>query len=402
MCLRSRAFYRERDMNGRTEGDHRVDPRAARRRARLARTLESAGVLPDPAWRDAFADVPRHVFLDRFFRACSDGQWLAVERGDPDWLDQVYSDRVLVTQLDGDPTRWKVARESGPVFGVPTSSSSQPAIMAVMLGVLDVAPGHRVLEIGTGTGYNAALLCHRLGDANITSVDIDTGLVDAARGRLALCGYHPTCVAGDGAEGHAPGAPYDRVLATCAVARIPLPWLAQTVPGGLIVTTLHRPLGAGLVRITVGDGATGQGRVLAEDGRFMPLRAHRLAGITRPDDENGQARPTTLGSDVLVSHRSKFEFYAGLVLPEATAAADPDGTVWLLHPDGSWARHHGRRGRYEVWQGGPRRLWDVIETAYAEWQGLGRPARDRFGITVEPAGQELWLDEPDSGHRWPL
>jgi methyltransferase of ATP-grasp peptide maturase system len=389
-------------MNGRTDSDPRADSRAARRRARLARTLESAGVLADAAWRDAFAGVPRHVFLERFFRTCSDGRWLAVERGDPDWLDQVYSDRVHVTQLDGDPTRWTVARDTGPVFGVPTSSSSQPAIMAVMLAILDVSAGQRVLEIGTGTGYNAALLCHRLGDANVTTVDIDAGLVDTARHRLALCRYAPTCIAGDGAEGYSPGAPYDRVLATCAVARIPLPWLAQTVPGGLVVTTLHRPLGAGLVQITVGDGDTGKGRVLAEDGRFMPLRAHRLAKAIRPNDDEGTVRPTTLGSDVLVSHRSRFEFYAGLALPEATAAADPEGTVWLLHPDGSWAKHRGRRGRYQVWQGGPRRLWDVIETAYAEWQGLGSPARDRFGITVGPAGQELWLDEPDTGHRWPL
>src|SRR6266571_1020934 len=94
--------------------DHRVS-RAARRRARLVRVLESADVLPNPAWRAAFGDVPRHAFLGRFFRACGDGTWVAVDRTDPDWLDQVYADRVLVTQLDGDATRWSVARETGPV-----------------------------------------------------------------------------------------------------------------------------------------------------------------------------------------------------------------------------------------------------------------------------------------------
>jgi methyltransferase of ATP-grasp peptide maturase system len=385
------------------ENHTRGASRAARRRARLVRALESAGVLTDPAWQAAFGTVPRHVFLERFFRAYGDGRWVAVDQADPDWLDQVYADRVLVTQLDGDPTRWAVARETGPVFGVPTSSSSQPAIMAVMLAILDVADGQRVLEIGTGTGYNAALLCHRLGDQNVTTVDIDPELVDAARARLSACGYRPTCVAADGAQGHLAGAPYDRVLATCAVARIPLPWLAQTTPGGMIVTTLHRPLGAGLVRLTVGEGTHGTGRILAEDGRFMPLRAHRLAKATRPaDDESGVARVTPLSGDVLVSHRSRFEFYAGLFLPEATATADENGTVWLASPDGSWVRHAGRRGRYRVWQGGPRRLWDVVEAAYAEWQDLGQPARDRFGITVEPAKQELWLDHPDSSHHWPL
>ena len=376
--------------------------RTARRRARLVRTLQNSGVLPDPAWRAAFAEVPRHLFLTRFFRSTGDGRWLAVDRTDPDWLDQVYADQVLITQLDDDPTRWAVARESGPVFGVPTSSSSQPAIMAVMLVVLDVAPGHRVLEIGTGTGYNAALLCHRLGERHVTTVDIDAGLVATARERLADCGYAPTCVAGDGAEGHAGGAPYDRVLATCSVATIPLPWLAQTVPGGLVVTTLHRPLGAGLVRITAGEGATGEGRVLAEDGRFMPLRAHRMATAGRPDGEDGEVRPTELGADVLVSHRSRFEFYAGLALPEAAATAAHDGTVWLAHPDGSWVRHGTHRHRHQVRQGGPRRLWDIVEAAYDEWQALGRPARDRFGITVRPDRQELWLDNPGGPYHWPL
>jgi methyltransferase of ATP-grasp peptide maturase system len=369
----------------------------------MVRTLESAGLLVNPAWRAAFADVPRHVFLHRFFRACADGMWVAVDDSDPDWLDQVYADRVLVTQLDTDPTRWAVARGSGPVFGVPTSSSSQPAIMAVMLAALDVADGQRVLEIGTGTGYNAALLCHRLGDTNVTTVDIDADLVASASARLLDCGYRPTCVAADGADGYSPDAPYDRILATCAVARIPLPWLEQSVPGGMIVTTLHRPLGAGLVRVTVRNGASGTGRVLAEDGRFMPLRAHRSARAPHPADiSTGTERATDLSGELLVSPRSRFEFYAGLELPEATASGDESGTVWLAHPDGSWARVTGRRGRYRVRQGGPRDLWDVVESAYRHWRDLGQPTRDRFGITVEGDGQYLWLDQPDGPHRWPL
>jgi methyltransferase of ATP-grasp peptide maturase system len=367
---------------------------------RLVRTLRKAGVLADPAWRAAFAEVPRHAFLDRFFRATGDGRWLAVDRSDPDWLHLVYTDQVLITQLDDDPDRWAVARRSGPVPGVPTSSSSQPAIMAVMLTVLDVRGDDRVLEIGTGTGYNAALLCHRVGADRVTTVDIDAGLAAAARDRLAALGYAPTCVTGDGALGHDAGAPYDRVLATCSVAAIPLPWLDQTVPGGLVVTTLHRPLGAGLVRITAGEGATGEGRVLAEDGRFMPLRAHRLATGDRPAD--GDTRPTALGADVLVGNRSRFEFYAGLAVPGTTAGADRDGAVWLGHPDGSWASHSTTPGGHRVWQGGPRRLWDLVEAAYDQWQALGRPARDRFGITVRPDRQELWLDSPTGALRWPL
>jgi protein-L-isoaspartate O-methyltransferase len=274
--------------------------------------------------------------------------------------------------------------------------------MAVMLDVLGVADGQRVLEIGTGTGYNAALLCHRLGDENVTTVDIDPKLVEAAAAHLADCGYRPRCVATDGATGYPPDAPYDRVLATCAVARIPLPWLAQTAPGGLVVTTLHRPLGAGLVRITAGDAATGQGRMLAEDGRFMPLRAHQLAKGVRPTEPTGTARLTELDAETLVHPRGDFEFYAGLVLPEAAASAGEDGSIWLVHPDGSWVQHVREGDHSQVRQGGPRRMWDIVEAAHEQWLALGRPTRDRFGITVNPDQQYLWLDTPDSPQHWPL
>jgi len=63
------------------------------------------------------------------------------------------------------------------------SSSTQPSLMSLMLHALDVHAGNRVLEIGTGTGYNAALLCHRLGDANVTSIDVNSELVTGPAAR---------------------------------------------------------------------------------------------------------------------------------------------------------------------------------------------------------------------------
>ncbi|MGH3781669.1 MAG: methyltransferase [Pseudonocardiaceae bacterium] len=77
------------------------------------------------------------------------------------------------------------------------------------------------MEIGTGTGYNTALLCHRLGDAHVTSIDIDPDPVADAREPLAALRYLPTLLAGDGARGASGNAPYDRIIATCAVSTIP-------------------------------------------------------------------------------------------------------------------------------------------------------------------------------------
>jgi protein-L-isoaspartate O-methyltransferase len=305
---------------------------------------------------------------------------------------------VLVTQLDGEPARWDQAKVAGETHGVPTSSSSMPGIMAVMLEALQVSDGHRVLEIGTGTGYNAALLCHRLGAPLVSTVDIDASLTETARECLASCGYHPTCVTADGARGYPPTSPYDRVLCTCSVSTIPLCWLDQTKPGGLVVTTLNRPLGAGLVRIIAGEGPCGRGRVLADDGRFMPLRAHRVPLdddlVEAVETADGPVRRTALPMSAVASPASGFEFFAGLALPDTVAISN----TALVHPDGSWVRYEGNL----VTQGGPRYLWDEVETAYAQWKSLDEPRRSRFGITVDPHAQELWLDTPDSPHRWPL
>jgi methyltransferase of ATP-grasp peptide maturase system len=373
-----------------------VEGTAARLRSRMVRALVRGGTLTDPAWREAFLTVPRHVFLPRYFRQRSGG-WAAVQAGDEDWLTPIYADRVLVTQLDGDSSRWSAARANGPVSGSPTCSSSMPTIMAVMLEALQVNETHQVLEVGTGTGYNAALLCVRVGSARVSTIDVDDSLAAPAEQRLASCGFHPTCAVLDGVRGFPPGAPYDRVLCTCAVPRIPLAWLEQTRPGGIIVTTLSRPLGAGLVRITAGDGATGEGRVLADDGRFMPLRAPQTQSVTWPaTDTVGSTRTTGLPAAV-VSPTSPFEFFAGLELPEVHAAGAAN-CVLLTHPDGSWVRHETDF----VVQGGPRRLWDEIEAAHQKWLSLGSPRRARFGVTVTPTTQNLWLDTPGSPQRWPL
>lgn len=158
----------------------------------LANELEAKGHLTDSKWRPAVKAVPRHVFVPRFYdddRTRVDG---AAPAQHDCWLSAVYSDVSLITQ-----------RTQLPDIEVdwPTSASSMPNLMVDMLELLSVADGHRVLEIGTDTGYNAALLSHRLGAANVTSIDLDPSLVADARERLANIGYRPHLVTGDGTHG---------------------------------------------------------------------------------------------------------------------------------------------------------------------------------------------------------
>ncbi|MFD4643089.1 methyltransferase domain-containing protein [Lentzea sp. NPDC058436] len=343
-------------------------------RAELADHLLGDGVLRDPQWHNAFREVPRHEFLPHFYRQLHNGDWERVAASDPGWLGLVYADRVWVTQFDGDDTV---------TGGTPTCSSSMPTIMAIMLEALDVHSGQTILEVGTGTGYNAALLCHALGSGNVTTIDVDPNISARARQRLHDNGFFPTCLTGDGALGHQERAPYDRLLATCSVATIPPAWLEQTRPGGLVVTTLHRPIGAGLLLITSHGDGTGEGRVLTADGRFMPLRAHALppalAGAGTFD-----RRTTTLPFNTVLDPASPFEFFAGTALPDVVA-----GPNWLAHSDGSWVHHHGSH----VDQGGPRRLWDAAEDALVEWHDLGKPRRSQFGVSIDGDGQHLTLGD---------
>lgn len=169
--------------------------------------VDQVGTISEPVVA-ALRAVPRHVFV-------------------PDVpAEQAYRDEAVVTKRD--------------VYGIPISSSSQPAIMAIMLDQLDVRRGDRVLEIGAGTGYNAALLGHLVGDAGeVVTVDIDPDLVAAARSHLASAGVrNVTAVCADGAYGFAELAPYDRLIATVGVWDLEPAWQEQLVPAGRMVAPL--------------------------------------------------------------------------------------------------------------------------------------------------------------------
>jgi protein-L-isoaspartate(D-aspartate) O-methyltransferase len=181
---------------------------AARLRRDLLAVVRGRGGAQDQSVAEALLAVPRHLFVPG----------VAVE--------EAYQDEAIVTKRDGD--------------GLPISSSSQPTIMALMLDQLGVAPGHRVLEIGAGTGYNAALLAHLVGPSGgVVSIDIDPQVTEGAMARLAHAGYPQVqVVCGDGAHGHATVAPYDRIIATVGVWDLAPAWLHQLAPGGRIVVPL--------------------------------------------------------------------------------------------------------------------------------------------------------------------
>jgi methyltransferase of ATP-grasp peptide maturase system len=369
---------------------------------RLVDTLVAAGHLHSQPWIDAFRTVPRHMFVPRIFNRTSTGSYEAVGQDDPLWADLVYADIPLTTQLDGDGSLWDKALRN-PVTGVPTSSSSQPSLMAQMLEALDVRDGHQVLEVGTGTGYNAALLAHRLGSSMVVTVEVDPVVAEAARGSLHAACYTPTVSVADGSAGYAEDAPYDRIIATYSVPSVPTAWIEQTRPGGLVETSLYRPLGgAPLVRLTVAADGGAQGRFLPGGGSFMPTRdqpvreALPLLKAALRSEPDGHARPSRVAADLLP--HPDFGLIAALLLVDVTTIElQPDGhrnQTWLLADPDTWAYLDNGTGL--VTQRGSRRLWDELEELHHGWESAGQPTRERYGLTVRSDGrQQVWLDHPD-------
>ena len=157
-----------------------------RLRQRLIDHLQNASAIRSREVRDAFLEVPREIFIPEVVEAHG--------------MDAAYLDEAFPTKTDD--------------RGDAISSSSQPQIMALMLEESNVGRGDRVLEIGTGTGYNAALLRALVGNQGaVTSVELDPQMAERARQSLTReAGLD--VVVGDGRSGYAPGAPFDRILVT--------------------------------------------------------------------------------------------------------------------------------------------------------------------------------------------
>ncbi|MFC9930227.1 methyltransferase domain-containing protein [Streptomyces sp. NPDC127190] len=323
------------------------------------------------------------------------------------WLAAAYADAPVVTQVNDGRVP-----EGGEVW--PSSSASAPSIVFRMLRMLDLHPAHRVLEIGTGTGWNAGLLAALVGEENVTTVDVDPALTAAAARSLKALTLQPEVKAADGAGGFLPSAPYDRVIATCSVRRLPYAWVEQTRPGGLVLTPWETPwLCYGLLRLHVGGDGIASGR-FSPHSAFMLMRGQRTdlriyRDVVRDEHQPVESR-SGLDPSLVAGQDTAAQFAVGLRLPDVWHAwherPDVPGVVvrlWLATTDtASWAAvdWDGVRGtdRYTVWQYGPRRLWDEVEASYAWWVERGRPTAERFGLTITPEGQRAWLDDP--GRSW--
>jgi protein-L-isoaspartate(D-aspartate) O-methyltransferase len=332
----------------------------------------------------AFRATPRHLFLNRVYHYQrsheGEGTWRELDTHAPSRseLRLIYSDRALTTRMS-EPTPERAA--------VPISSSSQPSLMAQMLEDLHLRAGLRVLEIGAGTGYNAALLAHVVG--RVLSLDVDRRvLAEAAEHLQALPDREVVLHHGDGRDGWPEEAPFDRILVTASTPDLEPAWLEQLAPGGALLAPWEPAAGlAYLVRGGVrAAGPVFEGR-LVRAAYFMPLRAEAETG--RDADEGGsgltpveqcrpeappwgnwgERRPTAGGPGLLAS----LTFFAWLQGRDVTVRTQADGQSLCGVAD--FAAGH------------------VCWLGLREWRVSDDGARQ--------LGTRLWREFLDAGGPWP-
>lgn len=363
------------------------------RLAAYAESLREAGAIRTDAVHSAFAAVPRHRFLPHF-RYRADDYTIDTRKEPPDdVLDIVYANNSLLTHTGRD--------------GGPTSSSSAPSIMAKMLEALDLRPGLRTLEIGAGTGYNAALI-HHITRAPV--VTVETGHVAATEAIIAIRNLglddQVQVIHDDGYPGHPDGAPYDRLIVTCGIAGIPPQWLAQLAPEALIIAPVAHAGVHPILAVHHQDSAL-EGRALLW-GDFMPaigpLRPTELFHHDPAHDiSTTDARYVPDAGPVLgQTQYQSLWYYLGTRDPRITRAypetdafalslgvcalVDPEnGTAWI-HTDGTMTS-----------TGNPD-VGDHLAALVQQWDATGRPGIADWTIDWRcPDDAALLLP-----HRWRL
>lgn len=363
------------------------------------------------SWDTLFAEIPRAAFIP-----------------DTIWLDDDSGDGFVALSKQVDPHAWHAAvSANAPVITqvdfsegpgnhtgrVPSSSSSQPSIVADMLATLDVHPGQSVLEIGTGTGWNAALLSYLVGEhGGVVTIEVDPDLAQAARQALTTAGFQPLVITGDGLNGYPPGGPYDRVISTAAIREVvPPAWLDQLRPEGRVVTPWGTDWSNG-VMLTVDLAGNGVARgAFSGDLAFMRIRSQRrsLYGWSPAADDIAHAQTKTTdcrGRDLdRMLNPDKGLFGIGARLASCCLIVNWHRHGKLHHTlelddsaTRSWAQLDANLNDpapFTVRQLGPRKLWDEVEVAYDWWYEQGKPGLDRFGLSSLDGHHWIWLDQPE-------
>ena len=376
----------------------------------LVEGLVASGALLSESVERAFRRVRRHRFLEHWYRLEAtrlQAVWRRVEfdREDPDEesLAKIYSDCSLVTRVNG---------------YLPTASSSQPSLVSRMLELLGIAPGMRVLEIGTGTGYNAALLAEVIGDpAAVYTIEFQQDVANKARDVLAQEGYGGVHVlTADAVLGFPEGAPFARIEATVGCSDLSPHWLDQLAPNGLMIIPLQHGHLHPLVQVVAGDKHPTRpiGRAVGHSA-FMPIQgsmtwanpwqSYLIGGL--PSGPAWQRElpislPTSEGAADPLDDETHRAFYFYLTLSsrelwrtnEGYGLADPEGRATAVVTNDGLAVHHREGGKTCA-----EHLCDRLEDLLHCWERLGRPTPEAYEMEFVPK-KEIPSLGAEPGREW--
>ncbi|MER5932987.1 methyltransferase domain-containing protein [Streptomyces sp. NPDC002054] len=366
-----------------------------------------AGALLRPPWvHQAFRKVNREDFVpDTVWLPAKDpeGNWEFVDRAaDAEkWRQAVWNPyQSVVTQLDDG-----AVPRSGPSAGDFTSSVSALDIVMRKLGHLDLQEGHRVLEIGYASGYHTALLCERVTSSNVTAVEVDESLAAWGESHLKQAGYSPHLICGDGLQGAPSRAPFDRIINTASLRRVPVEWVEQAAPGAVVLTPFGTAYNnTGLLRLAVDSGSVAEGYFVGQ-ASYMWIRGERPAVDLQVPQES-TARRSPVAPEAVLEVDDAHAFAIGLQVPDVSYSFRGEGQerrVQFVDEAGTSAtivRYADWWKRDAVRSWGPRDLWAEVTAAYTWYEEQGRPHITRFGVTVDRNGQRVWLDNPGNPVGW--
>jgi protein-L-isoaspartate(D-aspartate) O-methyltransferase len=359
------------------------------RLSEYAASLRSIGAIRSDAVEHAFASIQRHRCVPQFRYGATTITVSQDQEPGSEILDLIYSSgQSLLTSTGQD--------------GGPPSSSSAPALMARMLEALGLQPGMRVLEIGAGTGYNAALI-GAITAAPVVTVDAEASTARGAAESVRRLGLAPqvTVVHGDGYLGEPASAPYDRVIVTCGVAGLSPHWLGQLAPGGLVLAPVAHGGVHPVLTVACRDGTVSAKAGLWAD--FMPA-----AGPLRPPELTGHdpadyipAAPVTRipGASPARTTAAYHDlwFYLATRDPRITRAYMADDTIDPAR--GACALHVPPRGTAWVQAdgsiavAGEPAVAEELHSLIDEWAASGPATLTQFTAVFGPAGitgKPLW------------
>jgi len=352
---------------------------------RYVQQLKADGAIRSPAVERAFLKVERHRLLQIFYRPPGPRGGPPIHH-DPEHpvaehLELIYANTALGTRF---------------VDGMPASSTSQPSLVAQMLELLDLAPGTSVLEVGAGTGYNAALIAEIVGEQRlVVSVDVLDDVVAQTRRLLARAGHPGIAVLlRDGVDGAPERAPFDRIVATVGCSDLSPKWAEQLAEGGRMLVPLDHAGGHPLFLLHKERG-TLVGRVVSWTG-FMPIRGPLHVdglwpiGVLQPD------------ADEVIHQRDPWPgFGAEGPLPSLGCSADESDLLFYLSladRRACWAPGGGglsddRNGWAVAGPGGIRwwkdaSLVEQLDGLHSEWLARGRPAVGDYRVAFVPIEED--------------